>query len=75
MAEVKDILGPNELKSCQEWLDSWGPSGSPTWNDETGVSIPVTKTQFQKLLNTVEHWKQRAAKHGCDTENGDPDCG
>jgi hypothetical protein len=20
-------------------------------------------------------WKRRAAKHGCDVENGDPDCG
>ncbi len=23
----------------------------------------------------AENWKRRAAKHGCDTEIGDPDCG
>jgi hypothetical protein len=23
----------------------------------------------------AESWKRRAEKHGCDVENGDPDCG
>lgn len=77
MADKKEegILTEGELKSFQEWLDSWGPDGSPNWLDPAGQSVPVVRVQLQKMLNTVEHWKKRAAKHGCNIEEGDPDCG
>jgi hypothetical protein len=28
-----------------------------------------------RLKEEVESWKNRAAKHGCNVEDGDPDCG
>lgn len=71
----KDVLSAAELKSAQEWLDSWGPDGSPNWSDESGGSVPVGKVQYQKMLNTIEHWKKRAAQHGCNVEDGDHECG
>lgn len=27
------------------------------------------------LLVDIEEWKRRAAKHGCNVDDGDPDCG
>jgi hypothetical protein len=30
---------------------------------------------ISRLKQEVESWKNRAAKHGCNVDDGDPDCG
>jgi len=30
---------------------------------------------ISRLKELAESWKQRAAKHGCNVDDGDPDCG
>lgn len=75
MAEKKpdNVMTDVELKSFREWLGHWGEG--PNWMDNTGVQIPAVKAQLEKLVNTVEHWKKRAAQHGCNVEDGDHECG
>lgn len=75
MADEKPALSKDELESMQTWLNGWGPPGTPNWSDEKGQTIPMVKTQLQRLLNTVESWKKRAAQHGCNVEEGDHECG
>lgn len=29
----------------------------------------------KRLIKERDEWKRRAAQHGCDVDNGDPDCG
>ena len=38
-------------------------------------SIEALVADFQRAEEEARKWKERAAKHGCDTERGDPDCG
>lgn len=44
-----------------------------------GLVEDVIAATFATERATVEaereHWKRRAASHGCDVDNGDPDCG
>jgi hypothetical protein len=62
-----------DVKSLREWLASW-PAGK-TWVDETGAMVPIPKTTLQALLDDRDKWKKRAEQHGCDVNNGDPECG
>ena len=41
----------------------------------TDVEWPEDAETVSRLTKEVEMWKSRAASHGCDTENGDDDCG
>jgi len=59
-----------EVKSNQEWLDSWGEG--PHWADPKGVTVPMTKTTLKRLLDGIlrmqedrNEWKKRAADAGC----------
>lgn len=33
------------------------------------------RDEIKKLKADRDEWKRRAAKHGCNVEKGDPDCG
>jgi hypothetical protein len=62
---------PGEVLTCAEAL---------TFVPDQPVSIlsaleSISLEEIKKLKADVEMWKQRAAKHGCDVEKGDPDCG
>lgn len=35
----------------------------------------ILLAHIQVLVSQREAWKRRAGQHGCDVENGDPDCG
>lgn len=39
------------------------------------TDTPSVEDTIAKLQNEVEMWKRRAAKHGCNVEGGDEDCG
>jgi hypothetical protein len=67
------IVTDDDIKSMREWLDSWGDG--PNWMDKTGVSVPIVKSTLKALLDDRDSWKRRAKAHGCNTEEGDPDCG
>lgn len=47
----------DEIKSLREWLTSWGDG--PHWADETGATVPITKTALTALLDSAD--KSRAA--------------
>lgn len=37
--------------------------------------VPVSGDELDRLKRERDEWKRRAAAHGCDTDNGDVDCG
>lgn len=45
---------------------------NPTGED---VELDHLRNEVRKLKVEVEMWKRRAAKHGCNVDTGDPDCG
>lgn len=36
--------------------------------------IGILLSERKALIEERDSWKSRAEQHGCDTENGDPDC-
>lgn len=62
---------------------SYDLHGNPVSTDYTLVArIERLEVKVERLEAALEQsraevaeWKRRAAKHGCDTEHGDPDCG
>ncbi|GEM_PF-5869265 len=67
LCEVRSMLNLPSAELVDEDGHSfhWAQSLTrPATNEET--------VSFWK--NQAEHWKRRAAKHGCNTDEGDPDC-
>ena len=69
----KNVMSKDELTSTREWLASWG--NGPNWSDASGATVPTVKQTITRLLDTIEHWKKRAAQHGCNIVDGDHECG
>lgn len=47
-----DLAG---IASLREWLAQWGPEGSATWNDATGMTVPIQKSTLVELLHLAEN--------------------
>ena len=54
-----DLAG---ITSLHEWLATWGPEGSPTWNDATGLTVPIQKSTLAGLLDLAENYLRLRAK-------------
>ncbi len=55
-----------KVTSCAEAL---------TFVPDATDTIAKLTSEIARLTQEAESWKRRAAKHGCDVEKGDPDCG
>ena len=45
------------------------------WVKKKPADLERPEETIVRLAAEVERWKRRAAKHGCDVEKGDEDCG
>ena len=49
------------------------------WNEnhcgKAQLMLSLLLSERKRLIEERDEWKRRAAQHGCDTEDGDPDCG
>jgi hypothetical protein len=48
---------------------------NPLRPSEEEVELQNLRYEIRRLDEEVEKWKRRAAKHGCNVDTGDPDCG
>ena len=65
----QDVL--NKARTARHLLPEPGPQVVEDLLDH----IAALQAQVQDLTKEAASWKKRAAQHGCDTENGDIDCG
>jgi hypothetical protein len=60
-------LTKEEVKSLREWLEHWGPDGTPNWSDKEGHTVPVAKVTMVRLLDAadrgVDGYLQDAISH------------
>lgn len=72
-AELADLLYDPEGK--RNWR-VFVREGYAIWRtEENGGRECVAEQRIAELMLDVEQWKRRAEKHGCNVDDGDPDCG
>ena len=47
----------------------------PSYEQEAEVALSNLREEVKSLKVEVEKWKRRAAKHGCNVDEGDGECG
>jgi hypothetical protein len=73
--ELPPSYVPQRIASeCIEVLEraGYGKAGQP---NTLHAMVKCVTADVVRLRKEVESWKRRAEQHGCDVENGDPDCG
>ena len=73
MADDAAVLTEDILKLATTLANA--PEVSANQVGKLQLIVSMLLLERADLIHEIKLWKSKAAKHGCDVENGDPDCG